>query len=221
MRICVIIPAFNEAGNLYKIMPELKRYNFEILVVDDGSSDNTAKVAQEYGAKVIRNKKNCGKGASLRIGFNYAFENNFDAVITMDADGQHLPQEVINFIRCAENSDAVIFVGNRLSNPFSMPFLRKLTNIFMSRLLSVLARQDIADSQCGFRLIKSKLLKELNLKTAHYETESEILLEARRLGYKIESVPIKCMYQKQKSHINAFIDTLRFVKFIIKYYLNF
>jgi hypothetical protein len=134
----------------------------------------------------------------------------------MDGDGQHLPQELPHFLRAAQNSSAGIFVGNRMSNSKSMPLDRLLTNKFMSWLISVVAGQDIPDSQCGFRLIKKELLEKLDLKTSNYEIESEMLIRASRLGFKIEPVAIKTVYTGTKSRINPLLDTLRFILFISK-----
>ncbi len=98
----------------------------------------------------------------------------------------------------------------------NMPLVRVLTNKVMSWLISQIAKQEIPDTQCGFRLIKKEVLAKLNLKTHKYETESEVLIRGSRLGFKIESVPIKTIYITEKSHINPFIDTLRFIRFILK-----
>ena len=97
-----------------------------------------------------------------------------------------------------------------------MPFIRVLTNKIMSGLISKITRQNVPDTQCGFRLIKRPVLEKINLKTSKYETESEILIKASRLGFKIESVPIKTVYSGEKSQINPFVDTLRFIKFLFR-----
>jgi len=216
MKTCVIIPTYNEAKEISGLVKKILEQGLEVLVVDDGSIDNTAEIAANNGAAVLRNYDNQGKGASLIKGFNYALNNGFDAVITMDGDGQHQPQDIQHFIHLAKNSDSAIFIGNRMLKTKPMPWLRLLTNKFMSRLISAIAKQDIPDSQCGFRLIKGEALKRLNLKTSRYETESEILIESSRLGFKIESVPIRTVYSGQKSQIRPFSDTLRFIRFIMK-----
>jgi len=214
MKVCVIIPAFNESGNIAALIEKLHQQNLPVVVVDDGSSDNTAQAARQAGAVVLVNEKNQGKGASLIRGFGYALENNFSAVITMDADGQHLPEEIPFFLRLAEYSDSAILVGNRMSKTKNMPILRLFTNNFMSWLLSLILRQDIPDTQCGFRLIKREVLEKVKLETSKYEIESELLIHACRLGFKIESVPIRTIYSGEKSQINPFVDTLRFIRFI-------
>ncbi|MFH1269674.1 MAG: glycosyltransferase family 2 protein [Candidatus Omnitrophota bacterium] len=216
MKICVIIPTYNEAKAIGGIVGKVRQQEVEVVVIDDGSQDNTSQIAGDSGAVVLRNENNEGKGASLIKGFRYALNKGLDAVITMDGDGQHLPEEIPYFIRMAQYSQGGIFIGNRMLKKNNMPFLRVITNRFMSWFISLVAGQDIPDTQCGFRLIKKELLEKINLKTSKYESESEMLIKASRLGYKIESVPIKTIYNGEKSQINPVIDTIRFIKLIIK-----
>ena len=214
MKTCVIIPTYNEAKTIAELIKQILQQGLDIVIIDDGSWDNTHRIALENGANVLRNRGNEGKGACLTKGFDYALSRDFDAVITMDGDGQHLPSDIPYFIRLAQYSKSGIFIGNRMPKARSMPQIRIFTNKLMSWLLSKLTRQKIPDTQCGFRLIKKEVLKKVKLKTCKYETESEILIKAARLGFKIESIPIKTVYQGEKSQINPFIDSLRFIRFI-------
>lgn len=216
MKTCVIIPTYNEAGAIAQLVGEIHKQNLEVLVVDDGSNDNTYILAQNCGATVLRNEINQGKGASLAKGFKYAIINGFDAAITIDGDGQHLPEDIPYFIRLARYSDSGIFIGNRMQKTKNMPIARLATNKFMSWLISRIAKQNIPDTQCGFRLIKREVLEKINLSTSRYETESEILIRASRLGFKIESVPIRTVYNEEKSRINPFVDTIRFIKYLAR-----
>jgi len=211
-----VIPTYNEANTIADLVRNIRQQGLDVLVIDDGSCDDTSKIAQDNGAAVLRNVNNEGKGASLIKGFRYALTKDFDAVITMDGDGQHLPEEIPYFIRLATYSDSGIFIGNRMSKRRNMPFVRVLTNKFMSWLISYAAKQNIPDTQCGFRLIKKYVLEKIKLQTSKYETESEIIIRASRLGFKIESVPIKSVYKGEKSQINPFIDTLRFIRFVTR-----
>ncbi len=214
MRLCIIIPTYNESAQIGNIIRQIRLQQKEVVIIDDGSGDTTAQISQNCGAIVLKNSKNQGKGFSLIRGLRYVLNNNYDAVITMDGDGQHCPQDIRNFIQEAQSSEAGIIIGNRMHSPRRMPVIRILTNKFMSWLISGLIKQRIPDTQCGFRLIKNDLLKKLRFTTRRFETESEILIQASRLGYKIESTPIKSVYQKEKSQINPVIDTLRFINFI-------
>ena len=216
MKACVIIPAHNEAKTIARLVKRIRQQHLDVVVIDDGCADNTAQIAQDNGAIILRNNYNQGKGVSLIKGFHYVLGKDYSAVITMDGDGQHLAEDIPHFIQAAEHSGSGIFCGNRLSKAQGMPWVRILTNKLMSWILSKVAKQKIPDSQCGFRLIKREVLKKLDLKSAKYEIESEVLIRAARLGFKIESVPIKTVYGGEKSKINPFADTLRFIRFITK-----
>ncbi len=216
MKTCVIIPTYNESNVIADLIRQLHQQNIDIVVIDDGSRDNTAAIAEAQGVVVIRNLYNLGKGASLIRGFNYILDKGFDAVITMDGDGQHRPEEIPNFLSRAESSASGIIIGNRMSDTKNMPALRFATNKFMSWLISKIAKQKIPDTQCGFRLIKKEVLEKLNLTTANYDTESEVLIRAARLGFKIDSLPVKTVYSNERSRINPFVDTLRFIRLIFR-----
>ncbi len=215
MRTCVIIPTYNESKAIAGLINQIHKLGLKVIIIDDGSGDDTAKIALEAGAEVLRNQSNAGKGASLIKGYAFAVSQEFDAVISMDGDGQHSADDIKAFIQKAESSDCGIIIGNRMAMTKGMPFLRVVTNRFMSRIISAVAKQRIPDTQCGFRLIKKEVLQKLDLSTSKYETESEILIKSARSGFKIESIPIKTIYSGQKSQINPFVDTFRFLRFII------
>lgn len=214
MRTLVIIPTYNESKTIACLIQQVRSLGLEVVVIDDGSSDKTPEIAAASKILVLRNVKNLGKGAALAKGFDFAVRQGFDAVISMDGDGQHSCDDLAVFIGKAESSNSAIFVGNRMAVTKQMPVLRIITNRFMSWLISKIIGQHIPDTQCGFRLIKRELLGKIILSTSKYETESEILIQAARLGYKIESLPVRTIYSGQKSQINPFIDTLRFLRFI-------
>ena len=216
MKVCVVIPTYNESAAIGGIIQAIRKQNLDVIVIDDGSTDTTAHISQSYGAVVLKNAKNRGKGLSLIRGLRYALENNFDAAITLDGDGQHLPQEIPSFIQKAQACDVGIVIGNRIHNPRKMPLVRIITNKFMSWLISRIIRQKVPDTQCGFRLIKKELIKKIQFTTHRFETETEILIQASLLGYKIKSIPIKSIYHREKSRINPVFDTIRFINFIFR-----
>jgi glycosyltransferase involved in cell wall biosynthesis len=220
MRTCVIIPTYNESKAIAGLVTQIIKFGLEVVVIDDGSGDNTAELAKDSGAKVLRNLTNMGKGASLIKGYNFAVSQGFDAVISMDGDGQHSCDDLAAFLRKAADSESALIIGNRMSTTAGMPALRIITNRFMSYLISLIVKQHIPDTQCGFRLVKRELLEKLSFSTSKYETESEILIKTARLGFKIESLPIKTIYSGQKSQINPCVDTLRFFRFIIREFLR-
>jgi len=215
MRTCVIIPSYNEAKGIAGLISQITKLGLKVIVIDDGSLDNTASISASEGATLLRNNSNIGKGASLIKGYNYAIEQGFDAIISMDGDGQHSTKDIGSFIQIAEVSQSGVIIGNRMAMTKGMPLLRIWTNRIMSGLISLIIKQNIPDTQCGFRLIKKEVLRKIDFSTYKYETESEILIKAARLGFKIESVPIQTIYSGQKSKINPFIDTFRFLRFIV------
>ena len=216
MKVCVLIPTYNESRAIGGLVSNVIKEGHDILVVDDGSSDNTAAIAIEKGANVIKNKNNMGKGASLKTGFAYALQYKYDAVIVMDGDGQHKTEDIKRFIQAALTGSADLIVGNRMRRAKSMPLIRWATNRCLSGIISRITGQHIPDTQCGFRLIKRRLLEKVNLMTSKYETESEILIRAGKKNFKIDSLPIDSIYNGEVSRIHPLIDAFRFTRLILK-----
>ncbi len=210
MKIAIVIPAYNEEKNIAELLNYFKNYPREgIIVVDDGSRDKTSVIVERFGAILLKHKENLGKGMAHRTAFEYAIKNGFEGVITIDADGQHMPQEIENFIK--EKDSADILVGTRRMTLANMPLIRYFTNKVTSLTVSLIASQRVFDSQSGFRYISSEVLRKVPLRTGRFQTESEILIKAGRMGFKIGCVPISTVYREEKSYINPFIDTCRFI----------
>lgn len=220
MRACVILPAFNEADNISKVIREIKKAEIEVIVIDDGSNDSTSSIAEKEKTHLIRHPIRRGKGASLKDGFDYARSNGYDMIITMDADGQHDPSEIPLFIKKAKETGARVIVGNRLADPAGMPLTRIFTNWFMSKIISAICRQVIPDTQCGYRLFYREAIDSIDIEARKFEIESELLVKLARKGYRIESLPIKSIYAGGTSQINPLIDTFRFIRFIVKILLE-
>ncbi len=216
MKIGVIIPAFNEAETIPHLIEHLLPLVNEVVVVDDGSTDSTAEETKDRGARVLRHPMRMGKGAALRTGFQYALKEDFHAVITMDGDGQHDWREVPKFIQAGRKGEAGIIIGNRMGDVHSMPLIRLWTNRVTSWFISRLSHQRIEDSQSGYRLIRTEVLRDVKLITSDFDTESEILIEASRKGYRIRSIPIKTIYLDESSKIKPLLDTLRFTRLVLK-----
>ena len=217
-KVCVVIPCYNTAYALDDILTQLKCEPVDVVVIDDGSTDTTSETAFKYKVKVIRNNRNLGKGASLRRGFDYALSQGYGTVIAMDGDGQHLPLDIVNFLKVESLSpEADIIVGNRMRHPTGMPRIRRLTNIIMSGLISWICGQSIPDTQNGFRLIRARLLGKLELTSNKFEIETEIILQAVVRGAKIINIPIVSVYKNHLSRIRPLLDTFRFVKCILPY----
>jgi len=218
MDIFIVIPTYNEARAIGHIVSQLSLKGFRVVVVDDGSRDRTIVEANKFGAEVVTHSSNAGKGRCIREGLEYALENNCRAVITMDGDGQHSLDDINKFIEEYERSGADLILGNRLHDPKKMPFMRRCTNLCMSFIISLFITEKIEDSQCGYRLISRKGIEVMKLITNKYEIESEMIIEAKRRGLKISSVSIDSIYRGETSQINPFLDTIRFLKFIINEY---
>jgi len=215
MKIVILIPAHNAGEAVADVVKKCAEKAFPVIVVDDGSTDNTFDSARAAGAVVFNHEKNLGKGAALRTGFNYIIKSDFDAVITMDADGQHDPEFLNDFVKKAESSGLAFIVGSRMGSTANMPKIRVFTNRLMSWLLSKKIGQYVPDTQSGYRFISKDLLAKMQLKTNRYEIESEMLIQAARNGAAIVSIPISSIYAGHKSSINPFVDTFRFIRLIL------
>lgn len=216
MKICILIPAFNEAKAIGELVASVRKKNLDVVVVDDGSSDGTGEIARKQGAHVIRHDPNKGKGISLQDGFEYVLSHKYDGVIAMDGDAQHGVDDLDTFIATARQFPDSVITGNRMSNTKDMPWLRLMTNRFMSWLISLVCKQSIPDTQCGYRYIGAKVLASMHLTVKDYEIESEVLIQASKKGFKVISVPIRTIYEGQVSKINPIRDTVRFFIYLSK-----
>jgi glycosyltransferase involved in cell wall biosynthesis len=207
----VVIPCRNEEATIAGLVREVRRHLPLVIVVDDGSNDQTSARAAEAGAEVRRLERNQGKGAALKIGVAAALNRHCAWAVMMDGDGQHRPEDTPAFFRCAEETGAALIIGNRMHNAQAMPWLRRVVNGWMSRRISERAGRMSPDSQCGFRLVNLKAWATLKLTTQHYEIESEMLLAFARAGYRIEFVPIQLIPRGRHSHVRPVRDTLRWL----------
>lgn len=215
-KILVLVPAHNEEKMIGYLLKELKKYFNNILVVNDGSTDRTKEIAEKEGVFVISHKFCKGKGGALKTGFEFALKNGYSAVLTIDADGQHLPLDAYRLAQYFEKRKEMgILIGKRDIFSKNMPIIRKITNFSMSFLISLLSFQWIPDTQCGLRLIKTDVLKKVKLYTSHFETESEILIKASWKFFKIKSIPIQTVYKEERSKIKPLKDTLRFFRMLL------
>lgn len=219
----ILIPAYNEGKYIKDVILECRRYGNDIIVVNDGSTDNTGEVLKSFsdlsGPKVIliEHETNKGKGEALKTGFQCALENDYCGVVTIDADGQHKVSEIADFLNTVETNNPDVIVGSRLKNTEGMPFIRLATNKFTSWLVSAVAGKKISDVQSGFRYLGHGVLKNIKLETKNFDTESEILLKASWMNYKIINIPISTIYHKDfVSHVNPVKDTVKFFKLIFR-----
>lgn len=211
---CVVVPAYEAETTISALVRALRLQNLSVIVIDDASADATAANAREAGASVVVRSSNGGKGAALREGLQEALKGPFRWFITMDADGQHLPQEVPLFLNEAASGGADMIIGNRMHNPQKMPFLRIATNRMMSVMLSRIIRQKVPDTQCGFRVVSRSVLEKIQLSSNYFEIDSELVVKTAWAGFRIISIPVTSVYRAELSFIRPFRDTIRFFLFI-------
>ena len=206
-----VIPAYREEKHISDIVRRTRQELDHVLVVDDGSEDKTATRAREAGAEVIVHSQNRGKGEAIKTGLRYWLDRQFVHVIILDADGQHLPEEIDRFIAAAGSAtERSFFLGNRMNNLTGMPFIRRVVNRYMSNRISRVCGQKIPDTQCGFRMLDRQLIPELLGGGDRFDYETEMLIIAGRKGYPIQSVPITTVYSDEVSKIHPARDALRF-----------
>lgn len=209
-----VIPCLNEARVIGPLVREVRARLPTVIVIDDGSTDGTADAAACEGATVIVHDAPRGKGAALRAGWRAARQKGLHWVLMLDGDGQHSPEDIPKFFDCAEKMRAVLIIGNRMSQAERMPWVRRLVNRWMSRRLSRLAGIHLPDSQCGFRLAQLEALLSLPLGASHFETESEQVLAFTAAGLAIAFVPVSVIYQKERSKIHPWRDTVRWFRWL-------
>ncbi len=214
---CIIIPGYNEAGRIGNVVRSALAYCTDIVVIDDGSKDSTADEAKQAGATVIVHEINKGKGTALNTGFQYAKNKGYEFLITMDADGQHDCADIPGFITAYKSGNYACIVGNRMANAQGMPLIRRLTNLFLSWLLSREMKQWVPDTQNGLRLFQCSVIPQVSTGAARFAAESEILLIMADNGVKIGSAPVKVIYRDEKSKIHPIKDTVRFFRMLSEY----
>jgi len=218
MKIMALIPAYKAEETLPELVQKINRYleKKDILVVEDGSPDNTYQVAVDSGVVVLRHDVNRGKGEGLKTGFKYALENHYEGLISIDADLQHDPNVIPEFIRIAQERGADIIVGTRFRSLNNMPFDRFLTNHLTSLIISCFSGRFVRDSQSGYRYISRKALRTIRLCSSRYDAESEFLFKSGQAGFRVWEVRVPTIYSGSESYINPLADTGRFVKLMWK-----
>ena len=207
-----VIPGLNEETTIGWVVTAVRVHLPTVLVVDDGSADRTAALAAEAGAEVLRHQTTGGKGAALQSGWQRARQRRFKWTLMLDGDGQHSPDDIPAFLRCAESREVDLVVGNRMGEAAQMPWLRRVVNRWMSRQISKAAGRWLPDTQCGFRLMNLEASAGLALRAAHFEIESELLFAFLAAGRAVEFVPIKVIYRNEQSKIHPLRDTLRWLR---------
>ncbi|MFH1409346.1 MAG: glycosyltransferase family 2 protein [Nanoarchaeota archaeon] len=187
----VVIPGYNEGSRIAEVIKQAKRYAEHVVVVDDGSKDDTEKVARKQGAIVFRHIINLGKGAALKTGCDYAVEQGAEQIIVIDSDGQHDPKDIPRFLKGLQRHD-IVFGQRRFDK--HMPWLLKFGNSAIDFMVKILYGLDLQDTQCGYRAFTGKAYKKVRWKASDYSMESEMIANAGRNNLKYTTVKIATVY---------------------------
>ena len=207
-----MVPCFNEAATIGKVVGGLRAFLSRIIVVDDGSTDSTATTAAKEGAVVARHARNQGKGAALQTGLAAAIDAGAEWAVLLDGDGQHKPEDIPTLLARARHTGAPLVVGSRMHDKRSIPWLRRQINQGMSRALSHRLGRYLPDTQCGFRWVDLRVWRSLSIRSRHFEIESEMLAAFILAGWRVEFVPIQVVGRGPSSRIRPFRDTWRWLQ---------
>lgn len=211
-QVLALIPAYNEAARIEPVIRGALTH-LPVLVVDDGSKDDTALVAETAGATVLRQIPNQGKGAALRAGMAWALAQGFDAVVTLDADGQHDPAEIAAFLACYRETAADLIIGARDFG--QMPTVRRVSNTVGRWSFSWALGQPVQDNQSGYRLLSRRMTEAVLDSQEHgFEFEVEMIVTCVQLGYGLTWVPIRTIYAGETSHIDPWTHATNWVRLV-------
>lgn len=189
MKVAVIIPAWNESKHIYGVVKRTKKIHSDIIVVDDGSKDKTTEIAKSAGAIVLTHILNMGKGAAAKTGCDYAYKQGYDVMILMDADGQHLPEDIPRFLKELQKKDIVF--GYREANK-NAPLVMTFGNWVLTTMSKLFFGMSLHDTQSGYRAFTRKAYKKIRWKSTDYAMESEMIYRAQ--GLRFTQIPIKRIY---------------------------
>lgn len=213
LRACVIIPTYNNAATLAGVIEDVSRYSDHIIVVNDGSTDNTPEIIRTFPAlQLVSYEKNKGKGWALRQAFNYAIDKGYQYAITIDSDGQHFAKDLPLFLEKIEASPNTLIIGARNMNQESVPGGSSFGNKFSNFWFKVETGISSPDTQSGYRLYPLEPIKKMSFFTRKYEFEIEVLVRSAWKGVKVESVPVTVYYapkEERVSHFRPYKDFFR------------
>jgi glycosyltransferase involved in cell wall biosynthesis len=214
--IWIAIPCYQGAATVGEVVRGARASGHPVVVIDDGSTDDSARVAEAAGATVLRHPANHGKGAALATAFAFAEKQGASAVLSMDADGQHDPVEIPKLVKAHEAEPDAIVIGVRSFRPEDMPRRSRIGNKISTWWISKFARRDYHDTQSGFRVYPRALYESVKLRSRRFETETELLLHAAKRGLPLVEVPIKTIYGPDRvTHFHGFRDTMRVIRLVI------
>jgi glycosyltransferase involved in cell wall biosynthesis len=207
--IVAVIPAFDCGATIGEVVAGARRFLAEVIVVSDGSRDETVERARAAGARVDVLAENRGKGFALRRGIELALEGGPQALVLLDGDGQHDPADIPALLAAWDGGGADLVVGARLQNAAGIPTARYWTNYIGTRILTWMSELELEDSQSGYRLLSSGLARRIRLRSDGYAIETEMLIKAGKAGARVAHVPVRTIYNDEESHFRPLVDTLR------------
>ncbi len=218
MKVGAVIPSYNVGERLRNVLSKTLGHlpKDRIYVVDDGSTDNTAEVVRRAGVTRLFHRKNTGKGAALRTGISHALDDGVEAVFIIDGDGQHDPDRIPFFLTVMDESRCDAVLGVRQFPLGRMPFDRIISNTLSSWIVSATVKQKIHDSQCGYRLYRAEVLRQMQIVSDKFEVETEMLIKTIQMGFRVQTCDIPTVYFGSGSHIHRLTDTYRFCRLILK-----
>ena len=194
MSILVCIPAFNEGKVIDKVIKDCLKFSNEVVVCDDGSMDNTYEVADSAGADVIRHEKNIGKGESLRSLFKFARHSNHDIIVTIDGDGQFIPEEIPKLVKSIKENKSDLVIGYRFDDTTEIPNYRRFGNKMLDKMTNMVEEISVRDTQSGFRAYSRKVIDDIEFKMKGFGADAEILIDAAKKGYRLSEEKITVIY---------------------------
>ena len=215
MRVAAVIPAYDAGAWIGGVVLAVRQQLPDVLVVDDGSADDTAERARSAGAEVRTLPFNRGKGTALGVAFELLMDRGFDGMVTLDADGQHLPEEIPRLLELAPEAD--LLLGTRDHLFAKMTLLRRYSNRLSSQVISFAAGQRIDDVQTGFRYYSRTLIERVGLPNGRFEAESAVVVRATRCGLRVLTVPVRLGFVDgvSTSHYRPVVDSLRIAAAVI------
>lgn len=219
MKFIIIIPAYNEEAAIKKVVSNSLKYS-DVLVVDDGSSDQTGNLSRQAGATVIKHEKNRGKGAAIKSGIEFALKKGYHAMVMLDGDGQHHPQFIPDSIDKLNDADLIICSRFLEGPPQKMALQRKFSNKLTTSLLRYATGYHVTDSQSGFRVFRDKAACVFrDIPYDDYEFESEMLYQASLNNLTVKEVAIPTLYHGEKSYITS-VKIIKYIYYILKLLLR-
>lgn len=221
MKLSIIIPALNEEKNIEKVIDKIPNnigLTTEIIVIDDGSTDNTAKIAKKCGAKVISHKVNKGYGAALLTGFKESIENRSDFAIVVDGDLQHDTSEIVNLLKPLKSNEADFVIGSRFLKTNNLPLIKRFSIPLLNFIMRLITKQNLTDTQSGFRGFRTEILKSLKLKNNDMGLSLEILFQIIDKKYRVKEVPITCIYKEDSHKLHPLKHLKQLIKALINHY---